>query len=262
MKIKVCEERNCWRGTHSISRQLFTGMLPNWFKYSWQKPHSAEGDQASSPDRDKRQILREIKKLRATVGSFAKKWLHEAAALQTGLSHETVRRFLHSQRYRYYHSRKKGLLSTEDLKRRLKDVTEISKRPDSKELWINGILFHIDAAGFQHKCNPFDEAKSIKTLAWRKHDEGLERNCTAKGSHAGSAGKVLHIMVAISYTQDVILCEQYERRMNGRCLPISLVITFQEHSKIALTPQASCFYRMVTLARIAREQNKPCRLSG
>ena len=127
-------------------------------------PHR-RGRPSKLANRDKRQILREIKKLRATVGSFAKKWLREAAALQTGLSDETVRRFLHSQRYRYYHSRKKGLLSTEDLKRRLKDVTEISKRPDSKELWINGILFHIDAAGFQHKCNPFDEAKSIKTLA-------------------------------------------------------------------------------------------------
>ena len=128
-------------------------------------------------DRKKRNILREINTLRATIESFATKRLHETAGVQTGLSEETVRRFLHSQGYRYYQSRKKGLLTPEDLKRRLKYTTEISKRPDSKELWFNGISFCIDEAGFQHKYNPFDEAKSIKTLAWRKRDEGLERNC-------------------------------------------------------------------------------------
>ena len=32
----------------------------------------------------------------------------------------------------------------------------------------------------------------------------------------GSSGKVLHFMVAISYTQGVILCGQYEGRINGQ----------------------------------------------
>ena len=52
-------------------------------------------------------------------------------------------------------------------------------------------------------------------MAWTR-DEGLESNCTAKGSHVGSGGKVLHFMGAISYTQGVILCEQYEGRINGQ----------------------------------------------
>ena len=75
--------------------------------------------------------------------------------------------------------------------------------------------FYLDAAGFQHKYNPFDEARSTKTMAWRKRDEGLERNCTAKGSHVGSGGKVAHFMVAIAYTKGVIFCEQYTGRING-----------------------------------------------
>ena len=115
----------------------------------------------------------------------------------TGLPGETVRRFLHSQGYRYCHSHKKGLLTPGDFKRRLKYATEISKRSDSKELWLNRISFYIDAAGFQHKYNPFNEIKSTKTMAWTR-DEGLESNCTAKGSHVGSVGKVLHFVGALS----------------------------------------------------------------
>ena len=107
-----------------------------------------------------------------------------------------------------------GLLIPEDLKHRLKCATEISKQPNSKELWLNGISFYIDTAGFQHKFNTFDKVKSIKTMTCRKADEGLERNCTAKRSHVGSGGKVLHLMVAISYRQGVILCKQYEGHIN------------------------------------------------
>ena len=121
------------------------------------------------------------------------------------MTDEIVPRFLHSQGYRYYHSRKKRVLTPEDLKRRFTWATETSKRLDSRELWLNEISFYIDAAGFQHQYNLFDEAKSIKTMAWRKRDEGFERNCTAKGSHVGFGGKVLHFMVTISYTQGVIL---------------------------------------------------------
>ena len=192
-------------------------MLPNRFKYPHrQRPHSAEGDQASSPIEKcgkfygkSKNFVRQLDHLQQN--GYAK----QQEFKPTGLSDETVRCFLHSQGYRYCHSHKKGLLTTEDLKRRLKYATEISKRPDSKELWLNRISFYIDAAGFQHKYNPFDEVKSIKTMAWTR-DEGLESNCTAKGSHVGSGGKVLHFMGAISYTQGVILCEQYEGRINGQ----------------------------------------------
>ena len=112
------------------------------------KTPQRRGRPSKLTDREKQQILVEIKKIRATVGSFATKRLREAAGVQTGLSDETVRHFLHSQGYRYYHSRKNGLITPEDLKRRLKYATEISKWPDSKELWLNGISSYIDAAGF------------------------------------------------------------------------------------------------------------------
>ena len=52
-------------------------------------------------------------------------------------------------------------------------------------------------------------------MAWRKRDEGLKPSCTTKCSHVGSGGKVEHFMVAIAYMKGVILCEQYQGRING-----------------------------------------------
>ena len=71
--------------------------------------------------------------------------------------------------------------------------------PAEENLWKDGIAFYLDGVGFQHKYNPYDEAQSTKTMAWRKRDEGLKPNCTTKGSHVGSGGKVVHFMVAIAY---------------------------------------------------------------
>ena len=42
----------------------------------------------------------------------------------------------------------------------------------------------------------------------RKDDEGLAFGCSAKGSHCGTGGRVAKFMVAITYREGVILCEQ------------------------------------------------------
>ena len=102
-------------------------------------------------------------------------------------------------------------------------------------------MYYIDGAGFQHKYNPFDEAKSIKIMAWRKRDEGLERNCTVKGNHVGSGGKVLHFMVAISYTQRVIHCEQYEGSINEQMIPDFICDQFRRTFEKNVNPAGKLF---------------------
>ena len=87
--------------------------------------------------------------------------------------------------------------------------------PAEENLSKNGIAFYLDRVGFQHKYNPYDKAHSTKTMDRRKRDEGLKPNCTTKGSHVGSGGKVVHFMAAIPDMKGVILCEQYECRING-----------------------------------------------
>ena len=68
--------------------------------------------------------------------------------------------------YGYRHARKKGLLTKEDLQKRLRFCRKV-KRVLSDTFWRVGIGFYLDGVGFVHKRNPHDEAKSTRTMAWR-----------------------------------------------------------------------------------------------
>ena len=41
-------------------------------------------------------------------------------------------------------------------------------------IWTEDIAFYFDGASFQDKYNPFDEAKSTRTMPWRKKSEDLD----------------------------------------------------------------------------------------
>ena len=165
--------------------------------------------------RDKRSILRQIPILRKTIGSFTIRRLRLAVGIsRTTCCDQTIRRVLHSAGYKYYHSRKKGLLTKKDLAQRLKFARKV-KRMLSDKFWKEGLSFYIDGTGFQHKYNPCDEARSNRSMAWRRRDEGLDPSCTSKGSHVGSGGKVAYFFVAIAYQKGVVLCEQYHGKLNG-----------------------------------------------
>ena len=105
-------------------------------------------------EQDHRTFLREIPKLRNSVGAFTAKRLRLAAAIRE-----------HMQGYKYYHSRKKGLLTAQDLSQRLKFCRSL-KRTTDENFWRTHIGFYLDGVGFQHKYNPRDEAKSCRTMAW------------------------------------------------------------------------------------------------
>ena len=107
-----------------------------------------------------------------------------------------------------------GLLSRVDLKRRYNLAKEILKEYH-KELWTNKIAFYFDCKSFKFKTNPKDQATVPGCRVWRRKNEGLNLNCTGKGANIGSGGKTVHFVVAISYKNGVIACEQYER-MNGK----------------------------------------------
>ena len=81
----------------------------------------------------------------------------------------------------------------------------------SSDVWTKKIAFYLDGVSFTHKTNPADEAKAPKGRIWRKANEGLNRGCTAKGSHEGSGGRLVKMMVAITHEAGVVLCDQYEK---------------------------------------------------
>ncbi len=80
---------------------------------------------------------------------------------------------------------------------------------------MNRINFYLDGTGFTDKNNPHDEARSPRTMAWRKRSEGLSPLCTTKGKRAGTGGRMANFMVALSPNRGVVFCKQYFKRWNG-----------------------------------------------
>ena len=85
----------------------------------------------------------------------------------------------------------------------------------AEDVWRTKIAFYLDAVSFYFKTNPLDQARTPKGGIWRCKDEGLARYCTVKGDHVGSGEKVLKLIVAISYGEGVILCQEYNK-MDGQ----------------------------------------------
>lgn len=167
-------------------------------------------------DRDKRLIMRQVQILRKRNVNFTARRLKINAGLSLNVSDQTIRRVLHENNMHYRHSAKKGVLSRDDLKKRLKFARKVKKHFSTGEIWSDGISFYLDGASFTHKYNPLDQAMAPKTMVWRKPNERLKFGLTAKGSHEGTGGRPAHFMVAISYGKGVTLCEQYHGRLNGQ----------------------------------------------
>ena len=165
--------------------------------------------------RDERLLIRKIEKLRLREGSFTIKRLMCEAGLESKMvSCQTVRRLLRRHGYKYILARRKGILTEADLIKRLK-YAQSMKRDHDASIWTEKVAFYLDGASFIHKYNPADQARAPKGRIWRKAEEGLRIGCTSKGSHCGTGGRMAKFMVAISYREGVVLCEQYTH-LNGQ----------------------------------------------
>ena len=72
------------------------------------------------------------------------------------------------------------------------------------------VAFYLDGVSLYCKRNPADQVRAPKGRIWRNKCEGLSQGCAAKGSKEGSGGKVLKLMVAISYGKGVLMYHPYE----------------------------------------------------
>ena len=161
-------------------------------------------------ERNERSLLRQIDVLQRQEGSFTiKRLMFEAGIDARTVSCKTVRRLLHRHGYKYIQACRKGILTMADHERRLKFARRI-KREYTCSLWTEQVAFYLDGVSFAHKYKPADQARSTHGRIWRKPEEGPRTGCTAKGSHCGSDGRMARFMVAISYREGVVLCEQYD----------------------------------------------------
>ena len=136
--------------------------------------------------------------------------MFEATIDARTVSCKTLRRLVHRHGYKYIQACRKGILTVADQERRLKFARGI-KREYTSSLWTEQVAFYLDGVSFIHKHKPANQARSTQGRIWRKRVEGLSIGCTAKGSHCGSGGRMAKFMVAISYREGVVLCEQYDK---------------------------------------------------
>ena len=175
---------------------------------------SRKGRPRKLSERQKRLIVRSLLTLRNEEGSYsASRIMEQAGITQAEVSVRTVTRFLNETGYFYLQARKKGLLRKSDLKKRL-SFARSCKVKYPQNFWTEHVSFFLDGTGFVHKTNPCEQAHAPKARTWRKKSEGLALGCTSKGRKEGTGGKMLKLMIAISYGKGVIICEPYEQ-MNG-----------------------------------------------
>ena len=164
------------------------------------KRRLSQGRPRKLSERDERNIVGPIYKLRKETGSFTAKRVQEEAHGH----HVTARsifRCLHRHDYTYRQSRKKGLLTNRDKRIRAEFSRRALQFPKEK----NEIAFYFDGIGFAHKSNPHGEARATGIMAWRKPNEGLSR--TKKGGKEGSGGKMTHFHAGIAYDKGIVLCK-------------------------------------------------------
>lgn len=182
--------------------------------------------------RQMRLLLRSVRALRHEEGNFSARRLMEQAGIhESEISVRSVTRFLNEHGYFYLQARKKGLVKKEDLKKRVK-FAKFCRKNCKDNFWTHHVSFYLDGTGFAHKTNPLDQARAPTGRTWRKKSEGLTIGCTGKGRKEGTGGRVLKLMVAISYGKGVIACEPYEK-MCGKYFSDFIDRNFDTMFKIA-----------------------------
>ncbi len=154
-------------------------------------------------DCDERNLVRESRKCRASVGSFSARRLRTAAGIM--FHYGPYEGLLNGMNTRICIPVRKDFLTQKDLARRHRFALKIRKLLPHN-FWESGISFYLDGTSFVHKTNPFDQARATKSTAWRKRGEGLSLSCTSKGKKAGVEGKTAQFLVSIAYGKGVIAC--------------------------------------------------------
>ena len=212
--VKVCE----------LGKQFKDYSKSNIYLHAKKPMHTVQSDRLSENKgwpqlltaRYKRNLIQGIHMLRRSIGSFSIWRLKLEAGIDKQISDYTVRRLLNRKGYNYRQSRKKGLLSQKDLKLRVQFARKVKRLfPDT--IQTQGIGFYHDGTSFAHKRNPWNQARSTKSVTWRKRKEGLLLNCTAQVTKVGCGGKMANFIVAMAYNQGVVLCEQYHELFTGEC---------------------------------------------
>ena len=212
--------KECWISKSSAARiclQESTNKkcVHNEAENSSIKPNTSRGRPRKVSDRSVRKLLRTLREMQTKNVNMTVKNLVEKSGLSLEMaSRRTFSRYLNEEGYSYLQARKKGLLSENDRKLRLRFAREMRhKLTQNPDFWTNEVAFFLDAVSFVHKYNPRSGASGNKSRVWRRKGEGLKY--TAKASKNLAGDRRLHVLVAIAYGKGVILKVPYEK-MSGK----------------------------------------------
>ena len=159
--------------------------------------------------RDRRKLNRAVHALRQEDPNFTVMDVVKRSGIaQSKANYRTFLREIRSFGYAFRPSRRKGILTEEDLKLR-RDFAKSRLKECPPDYWSRHVAFYLDGVSFIYKGNPMSDAKKPKGRVWRKKGEGL--TVTTKGSKDLAGGKRLHLIVVIAYGKGVILAEPYEK---------------------------------------------------
>lgn len=162
-------------------------------------------------ERDKRKLKRAIMTLREKNPNFTVMEVVQCSGVSVNAaSYRTFLRHIKKMGYGYYQSRKKGVLTKKDFKRRRKFARSMVTKHE--DFWTKHVAFYLDGVSFVYKTNPMSDALKAKNRLWRMRSEGLQ--LTTKGSKDLAGGRRLHFLVAIAYGEGVVCAEPYEK-MSG-----------------------------------------------
>ena len=128
------------------------------------------------------------------------------------MHNRTVRRAMNREGFKYLHLRKKGVLYPDDLEARLKFANKC-RNVLPPDFWRKGVSLFLDGVGFEYKRNPCKSAVTSKTMGWRRRNQGLNINFTAKGKKEGK--KQVKFYVGISYGVGVVMCKHFAGNLNA-----------------------------------------------
>ena len=97
--------------------------------------------------------------------------MEEAGIDHAQVSLRTVTRYLNSKGYFYLQARKKGLMSVEDHKKRVKFAKHM-RRNYCPDVWKKDMCFFLDGTSLTYKRNPLDQALAPQGRVWRKKARG------------------------------------------------------------------------------------------
>ena len=203
-------------------------------------------------ERDRRRLKRAVKKLRQSDPNFSVMEIVKASEINMKCaSYRTFLRYIRTLGYGYYNSRRKGVLTAKDLKKRKKFAREALKKED--DYWTKEIAFYLDGVSFVYKGNPLSDVIKPKGRIWRKRSEGLQ--LSTKGSKELAGGKPLHLLVAISYGM-ALSAQNHTKKCQGHILQGLLgenfLICLKSQEKAKRTPW--CFsWTMIRRKRLQRQ---------